>query len=59
LGNRSLGNLFHDVPEDHEANAGNQEKQLDSGLPHLGLSLAPAVEVAGSGGEGVIASVEL
>ena len=42
------------LPNQQQANAGNQEKHLDSSLPHLGLSLAPADEVAGSGGKGVI-----
>jgi serine protease Do len=42
------------LPNQQQANAGDQEKQLDSSLPHLGLSLAPADEVAGSGGKGVI-----
>jgi serine protease Do len=37
-----------------DTNAGNRETRPDNGLPHLGLSLAPADEVAGSGGKGVV-----
>jgi serine protease Do len=37
-----------------EANTGNHEKSAaDTGLPHLGLTLAPASDVAGAGGKGV------
>jgi serine protease Do len=43
-----------ELPNSQQANAGNQETQPDSSLPHLGLSLAPANEVAGSGGKGVV-----
>jgi serine protease Do len=42
------------LPSRQQANAGNQETQPDSGVAHLGLSLAPANEVAGSGGKGVV-----
>jgi serine protease Do len=51
---KTLTITLGELPNQQQANAGNQEKQLDSGLPHLGLSLAPADEVAGSGGKGVI-----
>jgi len=43
-----------ELPNRQQANADNDETQPDSGLPHLGLSLAPADEVAGSGGKGVV-----
>ena len=45
-----------ELPDQQQASAGNHETQPDSGLPHLGLSLAPADEVAGSGGKGVVVS---
>jgi serine protease Do len=43
-----------EMPNQQQANAGNTETQTESGLPHLGLTLAPANEVAGSGGKGVV-----
>lgn len=46
----SLGKL----PDQQQANAGGEKSQQESGSPHLGLTLAPADEVAGSGGKGVV-----
>ena len=42
------------LPGQREANADEQQSQPESGSPHLGLTLAPADEVAGSGGNGVV-----
>jgi serine protease Do len=42
------------LPARREANADQQQSQPESGSPHLGLTLAPADEVAGSGGKGVV-----
>lgn len=43
-----------EVPNSRQANADNQQSGQESGPPHLGLTLAPADEVAGSGGKGVV-----
>jgi serine protease Do len=42
------------LPNRHQANAESEQSQQESGSPHLGLTLAPADEVAGSGGKGVV-----
>ena len=42
------------LPGQREANADEQQSQPESGSPHFGLTLAPADEVAGSGGKGVV-----
>src|SRR6516162_4468596 len=41
------------LPEQRQAQAGTNEGTT-SGVPHLGLTLAPAGEVAGAGGAGVV-----
>jgi serine protease Do len=51
---RTLTVTLGELPNRQQANAGNQEIQPDSGSPHIGLRLAPANEVAGSGGNGVV-----
>ena len=42
-----------EMPNQQQANAG-AGAQTPSGVPHLGLALAPANQVAGSGGKGVV-----
>jgi serine protease Do len=42
------------LPNQQQANAESEQSSQESGLPHLGLTLAPADEVAGSGGKGVV-----
>jgi serine protease Do len=43
-----------ELPRDRQASAGEQEHgQSSQGIPHLGLQLAPAGEVGGSGDKGV------
>src|SRR3984885_2507583 len=42
-----------EMPGDHQANAGDQQKEV-AGTPRLGLQLAPAAEVDGSGDKGVV-----
>jgi serine protease Do len=43
------------MPDDQkQANAGKQENGAAHGTPRLGLSVAPASEVAGAGGKGVV-----
>ncbi len=37
-----------------QANAGDQQSESGRGVPHLGLTVAPANDVAGSGGGGVV-----
>ena len=41
------------MPAEQQAKAGAEEA-TPSGVPHLGLSVAPANDVAGSGGKGVV-----
>ena len=43
-----------ELPNQQQANAESQQSRPQSTLPHLGLTLAPADEVAGSGGKGVV-----
>ncbi len=42
-----------EMPNDRQANADDQQKQV-AGTPRLGLQLAPAAEVDGSGDKGVV-----
>jgi len=46
------------MPSDHQkqanANAGSEDNGPTRGVPHLGLSVAPASEVAGAGSTGVV-----
>jgi serine protease Do len=41
-------------PAQQQANAGSESNGPTAGEPHLGLSLAPAAEVAGSGDKGLV-----
>jgi len=41
------------MPNEHTAAAPTQSKSSEHGVPHLGLTLAPAGDVAGAGGRGV------
>ena len=43
-----------EMPNDHQANAGSEHSDKLAGTPHLGLRLAPAGDVAGSGDKGVV-----
>jgi len=43
-----------EMPNDHQANAGDTQSKSLAGTPHLGLSLAPAGEVEGAGQKGVV-----
>jgi serine protease Do len=42
------------MPNEQQANAGQQMQAPQHGVPHLGLSVAPAASVAGAGGKGVV-----
>ena len=41
------------MPNEHTAQAQTQSNTAENGVPHLGLTLAPAGDVAGAGGKGV------
>ncbi len=41
------------LPDERSAKADTGSKQAENGVPHLGLTLAPASEVAGAGNQGV------
>ena len=51
---KTLNITLGEMPNRKQANAGNRQTQPASGSPHIGLRLAPANEVAGSGGKGVV-----
>ena len=42
------------MPEQQQANAGDTKQQPTNGVPHLGLRVAPAADVAGAGQQGVV-----
>src|SRR5271169_3205491 len=42
------------MPNEQRANADTGSESPTSGVPHLGLSVAPANEVSGAGGQGVV-----
>jgi serine protease Do len=43
-----------EMPNQQQANTSSPETPADRGVPHLGLTLSPANDVAGSGGKGVV-----
>jgi serine protease Do len=50
---KSMTLTLAEMPNDHQANTGDQPK-ASADTPHLGLSLAPAGDVEGSGQKGVV-----
>jgi serine protease Do len=50
---RTLTVALGEMPNDHQANAGDTPSNT-AGAPHLGLRLAPASDVGGSGDKGVV-----
>jgi serine protease Do len=42
------------LPDEQQANAGHEMQSPRHGVPHLGLSVAPAASVDGAGGKGVV-----
>jgi serine protease Do len=42
------------MPNDQQADAGHEMQAPQHGVPHLGLSVAPAASVDGAGGKGVV-----
>ena len=51
---RTLTLALGEMPNDRQANAGEQHSGEVAGTPRLGLQLAPAAEVDGSGNKGVV-----
>ena len=51
---KTLNVAIGEMPNDRQANAGDQSSKEAAGTPHLGLQLAPAGEIAGSGDKGVV-----
>jgi len=43
-----------EMPNEHVAKADSEQAQPTSGVPHLGLSVAPAADVSGAGSKGVV-----
>jgi serine protease Do len=50
---KSLGMTLGKMPNEQQANADTKDDSSANGSPRLGLTLAPAKEVAGSGNQGV------
>jgi serine protease Do len=51
---RSITATLAQVPNEQQAKTDNDSAQPTSGVPHLGLQVAPAREVSGAGDEGVV-----
>jgi serine protease Do len=51
---KTLTVALAEMPNDRQANAGDQQSKEVAGTPHLGLQLAPAADVQGSGDKGVV-----
>jgi serine protease Do len=51
---KTLSFTLAEMPNEHVAKADAEQAQPTSGVPHLGLSVAPAVDVSGAGGKGVV-----
>ncbi len=51
---KTLNITLGELPNQRQADAGNLQTERDGAAPHVGLRLAPADEVAGSGGKGVV-----
>jgi serine protease Do len=51
---RSIMVTLAQVPNEQRASAENDNTQSTSGVPHLGLQVAPANEVSGAGDKGVV-----
>jgi serine protease Do len=51
---RTLTVTLGQMPSEREAKAGSEQTSPTTSVPHLGLMLAPAADVAGSGGNGVV-----
>jgi len=51
---RSITATLAEVPNEQQAKTDNDSAQPASGVPHLGLQVAPASEVSGAGDKGVV-----
>jgi len=51
---RSITATLAQVPNEQQASAGSDSAKPTSGVPHLGLQVAPAGEVSGAGEKGVV-----
>jgi serine protease Do len=51
---KTLTVALAEMPNDRQANAGEHQSKETAGTPHLGLQLAPAADVQGSGDRGVV-----
>ena len=51
---KSLTVTVGEMSNEHQAKADTEQQTPSSGIPHLGLSLAPASDVAGAGDKGVV-----
>jgi serine protease Do len=51
---KTLNVALGEMPNDRQANAGGQPSKEVAGTPRLGLQLAPAADVEGSGDKGVV-----
>ncbi len=51
---KTLSLTLGEMPSEHMAKADTEQAQPTGGVPHLGLSVAPATEVSGAGGRGVV-----
>jgi serine protease Do len=51
---KTVGVTLGDYPKDQPAQVGSTEREQGSAEPRLGLTLAPADNVAGAGGKGVV-----
>jgi serine protease Do len=51
---KSITLTLAEMPNQQQAKAGEEPADQNPGVPHLGLSLAPAAQVAGSGDKGLV-----
>jgi serine protease Do len=51
---KSVSLTLGEMPDQQQAKADTDSAQPTGGVPHLGLSVAPASEVSGAGGQGVV-----
>jgi serine protease Do len=51
---KTLTVTLGEMSNEHQAKADTEQQTPSSGIPHLGLSLAPAGDVAGAGDKGVV-----
>jgi len=51
---KTMSLTLGEMPSEHMAKADTEQAQPSSGVPQLGLSVAPATEVSGAGGKGVV-----